>query len=95
MNVRLDHQVANQPRTPENASVSSPIRRRLIKLQEAADEVDLRAETLQWMSESFPARGQDHDQVQTLREKAARLRLAAFRLIAPSSPEEGRSAQAR
>ena len=93
MNVRLFHQVANQPHAPASP-VSSPIRRKLIRLQEIADEVDLRAETLQWMMESFPTRGQDTDLVRTLRETAARLRWAAFRLGAPSRPEEERSSEA-
>lgn len=46
------------------------------------------------MLESVATRDENRDQVRTLRETAARLRLAAFRLIAPSSSEEERSAEA-
>ena len=94
MDVRQVFQVANQPHTPENGSVQSPIRRRLIRLQDVADEAELRAETLQWMMDSFPVGDHGPDQVQALRETAARLRLVASRLIAPSSPEEERSEEA-
>jgi len=93
MNVRLVKQVANQPDTDVTGSLHSPIRRRLIKLQDAADEVELRAQTLQWMRKSFPTGNHGPDQVRALRETAARVRLAAFRLIASASPEEGRSAE--
>ena len=94
MNVRLVDQVANQSFAPQNGRLSPPIRRRLIELQQVADEIDLRAKTLEWMTDSFPSRGQDPDLVPTLRETAARLRSVAIQLIAPSSPEEGRSAEA-
>jgi hypothetical protein len=93
MNVRLVHQVANQPRAHENSSVYSPIRRRLIKLQDVADDADLRAETLQWMMDSFSIGDHGPDQVRALRETAARVRVA-FRLFAPSPAEEKRSAEA-
>jgi len=93
MNVRLVNQVANQPHTNESGSVHSPMRRRLIKLQDVADEAELRAETLQWMMNSFPMGDHGPDRVRALRETAARVRLAAFRLIAPSSDEGKRSAE--
>jgi hypothetical protein len=94
MNIRQVFQVANRPNAPENNSVHSPIRRRLIKLQDIADEAALRAETLQWMMDSFPKGDHGPDQVRVLRETAATLRWAASHLIASSSPEEERSAEA-
>ena len=69
MNVRLVHQVANQPHTRGNDSISSQMRRRLIELSDLADEADLRAETLQWMTESLPAGDQRAHQVGASREK--------------------------
>jgi hypothetical protein len=93
MKVRLDPQVANQPHTNDKTTVSRPIRRRLIMLQDIADQAELRAATLGWMIDSFPMRHR-HDEVRALRETAARLRFAAASLLVPSSQEEKRSAEA-
>lgn len=88
MNVRLVHQVANQPLTPENGAVSSPMRRRMIKLLDVADEADRRAETLQWMRNGLPASHHGADDVQALREEAARLRLTVSLMLGSSSAED-------
>ncbi|MFY9587049.1 MAG: hypothetical protein WAT66_06290 [Actinomycetota bacterium] len=94
MNLRLVHQVANQPHTLENGSISSPTRRRLIKLLDIADDADSRAETLQWMRNGFPASDHGADDVQALHEEAARLRLTVSFLLGSSSAEDDVGAEA-
>jgi hypothetical protein len=88
MNVRLVHQVANQPHAEDRGSLPSPIRRRLIKLHDEADEAEARAATLQWMMEGSTSGGDSPYKVRVLLETAARLRMTASSLVAPGSTKE-------
>lgn len=90
---RLVHEVANQPLENDNGSSASPMHRTVVKLQDGADEAELRAGMLEWMTDSFPSGGQGRDRVRSLREGAAELRRAASLLLSPATLEETRSAE--
>jgi len=78
-------EVANQPLW--NADGSTPSIQRVIRLQDDADEADIRAHMLEWMTDSFPIGGHGDDRTRALRDAAAELRRTASLLLATAAFE--------
>jgi hypothetical protein len=78
-------EVANQPLW--NANGPAPSIRRVIRLQDDADEADIRADILEWMTDSFPIGFHGDDRVRRLRALAAELRRTASLFLATASLE--------